>query len=385
MSDDEEVQSFDDEGEFPVRQLSPSQNLKLEADHLGRYQFQTPCYTSADQTIIFYDWDETLFPTETILRDWGLEVPRKSERMLTAAQENDLKAWRKSLREVLEKARSLSSNVCIVTNATRPWVDDSVKEFAPELIDFINTFTKVYAREHLRNTRSLLYRRLTQVNPARHGSEPSDLEVQSALTLAKYFAMKDVASKAYSQYEHQTWKNILSFGDSAYECDALRDVAFRRVPPKHKDERLRAKCLLLPTCPSVSELALRLRFHREVLQAYVEFDGDFDLDLTAANDPLSEIGKALSMPELASLPWLSHAWGIERAPQEKDAEFAIAAVKAIVEEHCAKNQMTIRTGTPTTTAGTLPPSNAGDTESLSSLLSTDSPPESRPSKKLLHF
>jgi hypothetical protein len=205
--------------------------------------------------------------------------------------------------------------------------------------------------------------------------------------MAKYFAMKDMATEAYSQYERQTWKNILSFGDSAYECDALRDVAFRRVAPKDKNERLRAKCLLLPTCPSVSELALRLRFHRVVLQAYVEFDGDFDLDLTAANDPLSEIGKALGMAELASLPWLSHAWGLEKAPQDKDADFALAAVKAMVQEYCEKQRTHVpqRPSTPTTSAGSLPRSNAGDTESLSSALSTDSPPESRSSKKLLHF
>jgi hypothetical protein len=301
-------------------------------DTLRQLSTQTTLYYESDQTIIFYDWDDTLFPTEAIIRYWGMEIPKRKERVLTLDQESELEAWREALLGVLETARQLSSKVCIITNAGPGWVDTCISEFAPNLKDIIDGLTIVYARDHLRTKRSFLYRQMTRVHPARHGSEASDLEVKNALTMAKYFAMKDAAMEFYSQYEYQTWKNILSFGDSTYECDALKDLAFRRVPPRGKEERLRAKCLLLPTSPSVSELTLRLRFHKLLLKTYVDVDRDFDLDLTAATDPLSEIGKALDLPRLASLPWLSHAWGLEKAPQQKKAELSLAALAEILEE-----------------------------------------------------
>lgn len=366
---------FLDGAEDIHRQQSPTKSLMLEAELCAWSKTPTPAYNEADQTIIFYDWDETLFPTEAIVNGWGFALPRKDDddRVMSLQQENDIEAWRKALRDVLETACTLSSKCCIVTNAVRPWVHQCINEFAPELTQLIDNMTIVYAREHLKNTRSLLYRRMTQVNPARHGTSPSDLEVQSALTMAKYFAMKDKVTEFYSQYKQQTWKNILSFGDSAYECDALKDVAFRRVPPAEKTERLRAKCLLLPTCPSVTELALRLRFHKIMLKTYVDFDGDFDLDLTLRSHPLAEIGNALGLPRLASLPWLSHAWGLEKEPAAKDAEIALAAVEEIVEHHERKRARSPGTTT-TTTMQSIPTPSTEDSESEESTSSCGSHP-----------
>jgi hypothetical protein len=300
---------------------------------LGANFVATPMFFNREQTVIFYDWDDTLFPTEEILTQWKIKISSTERPVLTLQQKQDLQAWRSALREVLETACELSARCVILTNAKRPWVEDCIDDLAPEL-EYL--FSKpggvrvVYAIEHLHKTRPELHCRINVANPTRYGSALSEEEFTEALTLAKYAAMKEQVSQFYSQYEQQTWKNILSFGDSYYEYDALRDVAFRRVPPSTKEERLRAKCILWPTSPSVSELALRFRLHEATIQAYVDFDGDVNLDLKQEADPLQAIGKAINLPGLGSVPWLGHAWGLEESPSRNNVERSLSVVRSIV-------------------------------------------------------
>merc|ERR1719188_912525 len=92
-------------------------------------------------------------------------------------------------------------------------------------------------------------------------------------TFHKYVAMETKLTEFYSTYEGQTWKNVLSFGDMPYEYNAIQDVTFRHKAPPGKQENVRTKCFLWQSAPGVSETALRLRFHKTVLPAYVHFDG----------------------------------------------------------------------------------------------------------------
>mmetsp|Transcript_21748 Transcript_21748/g.47510 ORF Transcript_21748/g.47510 Transcript_21748/m.47510 type:complete len:339 (+) Transcript_21748:63-1079(+) len=251
------------------------------------------------QTLIFLDFDDTLFPTTDIFDRWG--VPSKPDQWdkvdLTAEQVRDLKRWQDALFLYLRTARSLSDRCVIVTNAKRGWVDSCISRFAPDLQEL---FTRsdgphvVYARETL-SLRDLPGS--PRGNPVKYADTDEFTEEERAhqLTKAKFTAMQKEAKRFYSQYPEQTWKNILSIGDAKYEHDAAQDLAFRRRAPER--ERLRLKALITPACPRINDLTYRLRLATILWPAYVNFDGDLDLDMNTP-ERLQAIADALDMPEL---------------------------------------------------------------------------------------
>jgi len=145
-----------------------------------------------------------------------------------------------------------------------------------------------------------------------------------ARATAKLEAMKCIANEFYSKYPEQTWKNILSLGDMKYEHEAVQELAFSRRF-MHR-ECLRTKAILLPRRATLSELTLRLQFSRLLLSAYVQHNGDLDLDLRRAKDPLRAIATALGMPQLGDVPFPRHAWGRTPVPEERVAEQALVDV-----------------------------------------------------------
>jgi len=142
--------------------------------------------------------------------------------------------------------------------------------------------------------------------------------------------MRNVAAQFYSRYPEQTWKNILSIGDMKYEHDAVQELALSRQSAAR--EFLRTKAILLPGGPSLSELTLRLRFSCLMLPAYVRFNGNIDLDLRRAPDPLEAIARALGIPELGSLEFPRHAWGRTPVPEQQTADAALDEVAVTVHD-----------------------------------------------------
>eukprot|EP00418_Pyrodinium_bahamense_P010785 CAMPEP_0179109302 /NCGR_PEP_ID=MMETSP0796-20121207/50958_1 /TAXON_ID=73915 /ORGANISM="Pyrodinium bahamense, Strain pbaha01" /LENGTH=353 /DNA_ID=CAMNT_0020807405 /DNA_START=54 /DNA_END=1115 /DNA_ORIENTATION=- len=267
------------------------------------------------QSLLFLDWDETLFPTTDLVENWGITI--NSNQPIPRACEDQLREWRAALMEFLEQACALSELCVIVTNSQRPWVEQCAERFVPELLPLLKQgrLKVVYANEKVRNTEKRRTQ-LLKVRPVRHTSHDIwDAEVADSLTMAKYAAMKDETERFYSKYKGQSWKNIISMGDMHYERLALQEVTFRRQgPPK---ERVRTKTMVLPTSPSLSELALRLQFLQITLLAHVRFNGDFDMDLGIASDPLQAISDALQMPELGTLSFSRHAWGLAPPPSDR--------------------------------------------------------------------
>lgn len=268
-------------------------------------------YAEPTQTLLFLDWDDTLFPTTELLERRGIKI--SSDEPIPQACEDELRQWRAALMECLLQARALSERCVIVTNSQRPWVEQCAARFVPELLPLLGQdgVEVVYARERSPKAE----RRPSKLKPVRHsGKYLYQEEAESALTIAKYAAMKDETARFYSRYPGQSWKNIVSMGDMHYERRALQEVTFRRQgPPK---ENVRTKTVVLPAAPSLSELALQLQFSRLMLLAYIKFDGDFDLDVSSSFDPLLEIGCALNMPEIAGLRFSRHAWGLEPLPSD---------------------------------------------------------------------
>lgn len=310
----EEIRNCDSESGFQgtrgkPRSSSPSaRSTKSTSTLLAPSQLQ---FAEPSQTLIFFDWDDTLFPTTEIFYKWA--QPRKSTttRPLPKGLEEALQPWRQALREYIVMACALSDNCVILTNATRPWIDTCLGRFAPELVPLFekqSNLRVVYARE------------------VADTSERSSKD----LTSAKLQAMKTEAKNFYNRYPGQSWKNIVSLGDMQYEHDAIQALASERLSPP--GERFRTKALLLPSAPSLSELTLRLQFSRLLLPAYVRVDGNFRLDLRSADDPLEAIASAVRMPQLAKLPFPRHAWGRTPPPEEDLASEALDELAVTVHE-----------------------------------------------------
>lgn len=295
------------------------------ADSMG--QAPSDCqFAEPSQTMIMFDWDDTLFPTTEL-------CDRRQ-----ALDPVVLGVWQDALCRYLEQACELSDAVLIITNSRRPWVDRCIDEFVPglrKLFDREHRAPKVvYARERLpeRRTRKAQCMNLRPVRIRTVDLEElTQEEVDEELTFAKYEAMRQEVSRFYSLYPGQSWKNIVSLGDMPYERDAVQEVAFRHV--SEGKENLRLKTMILPTEPTLSEITLRLQFCTQLMLAYVRFDGCFDLDLRGAADPLCSIADALRMPRLAELSFSRHAWDREVEPDgQEEVRRTLLDVAAVVQE-----------------------------------------------------
>lgn len=231
-----------------------------------------------------------------------------------------LERWGSALEEYLTAAADLSDRVVIVTNARGNWVEECIRNFAPRLQGVIipgsaggegvglGKIKVVYARDFLDE----MHKKGRVVGNS--GSKKRD-KVRE-MTQAKFHVMKHEAKAFYNSYPGQTWKNIVSFGDMPYEHEAVLELGMSRRSPS--TECLRIKSFLLPDCCSITELTLRLKFSRVMLPVYVHFDGDLQLNLRDAADPLEELSEALRLPGLLATGFPRHAWGRSDAPKDDE-------------------------------------------------------------------
>jgi len=294
-------------------------------------------YAEPTQTLFFLDWDDTLFPCTELFERWAL--PRRpgvrrggsaaksgkavarqtSQEQVPAELERDLERWREAVEEYLSVVCALSDRCVVVTNSSPPWVESCIERFAPNLRRFFSGGARgvrvVYAGEALRQARASQASMACCCCPQWwHTVQealspiPTSEDRRVELTSAKLSAMRREAIIFYSRYPGQTWKNIISLGDMKYERDAVQELSATRVSPAR--ERLRTKAMVLPGAPTLEELTLWLRLFRVLLPVLARFDGNVDLDLHCAADPLQKLAKALGLPSLShvSLPQLGPTW-----------------------------------------------------------------------------
>ena len=103
------------------------------------------------------------------------------------------------MKELLTNAKELGETI-IITNAETGWVELSCGKWFPELLVFIKQF-KIYS------ARSLF--------------EPQGVTSPCGW---KANAFRAAIDTFYSRYLHQSWKNVISIGDSPHEREALLRV-----------------------------------------------------------------------------------------------------------------------------------------------------------------
>jgi len=296
------------------------------------------------QTLIFLDWDDTLFPTTQIFSRWGMPSdPINSQEkdslppILSAEQVEMLEAFQDSLRRFLRAARHRAS-VVIVTNAKLGWVEECLQRFVPDLLPLFSEVGApkvVYAREFLaiQRRKKRLPTEDMCTNPVRHSNVYSDnaeewqIKMQRELSLAKYEAMR-FESDLFFKGQITTCRNIISMGDMEYEHEAVQELGMTMVLPE--DEELRVKSLLLPEDPSLTELSIRLDLIRLLLPACIHAQHDFFLNLKVESNEtaMQALSQALQLPALSELNIPAHAWGFGKEPSEREVAESLMELAA---------------------------------------------------------
>jgi len=297
-------------------------------------------FSKLEQTLIIYDWDDTLCPSCWI-QD---QAPVLSFFRPPPANE-ELRGPLKQLEESVAKLLTTSmqlGKVVIVTNAQEPWVETSCRNFLPGLMPFLAQIPVRYAhavyedafgsQEALpsspvvRAAEKELQRQAsielgapgmyssparqrptagqdatgeegdedelagktarTDASSARGGLEQvgafslttheSSLDLEAAPQQWKEAAFREELRVFYTRYENQSWKNVISIGDGLFERDALRKVASGRPT---KNRQCRTKTAKLLDEPTIEELIKQLKTVHDGISLIVQYDGNLDLEI----------------------------------------------------------------------------------------------------------
>lgn len=249
-------------------------------------------------TIIFVDWDDTIFPTSWIeekplFKGWLQDKVRPEEVLGTedAAVLDDLD---KVARAFLSAASCHGRLVC-VTLAQRPWQGRTMQAFMPRVASLWKELgiEVAYAHEERLETRRALQPIACSswcINSwPMTGDEKRQLQVQ-ILCAKKRRAMSRRLRRFYGR-EHG-WKNVLSFGDGPAERRALQGIGWERKNPMSqksgKQKRLRIKTVKMLESPDCAQIIQELQLLQAWVPSIAAFDGDFDVSLDDEEGELLE-------------------------------------------------------------------------------------------------
>lgn len=251
-----------DGGGTGVLAMARSLSVKKGARNKDMHKSQVQ-YANKDQTIIFFDWDDTLLPTSW-LRTSPL-VDSQGRINPNGPGNSDLLAnlmrYMSGVTSLLRLAQDLGT-VVIVTNARRPWVDASCRAFLPGVRHAMQRIPVLYGLE--------------LVNAS--GAQAKKGAVN--LTQTKVAAMRTAMNEFYSRYEGQSWKNVVSIGDALFEHDAIRAVVKER-PEYTAGQKCRVKTIKLLEGPSMAGLEAELKVVAAFLRKIVVLNDDMGLDFGA--------------------------------------------------------------------------------------------------------
>eukprot|EP00929_Paragymnodinium_shiwhaense_P099099 TRINITY_DN6065_c0_g1_i3.p1 TRINITY_DN6065_c0_g1~~TRINITY_DN6065_c0_g1_i3.p1 ORF type:complete len:301 (+),score=48.05 TRINITY_DN6065_c0_g1_i3:343-1245(+) len=245
-------------------------------------------YAKPEQTIILLDWDDTLCPSNWIKKNrpiLSFFKPCPADKHFQVP----LKELEDEVEKVLQLAMTLGQ-VVIVTNAMEPWVEVSCKNFLPRLMPLVSRIPTIYARsvyesfgvDRRRGTAG--YNNDQSAMPGMFAADGRDkLGMTTPLALLpqkwKEVVFEQEIRSFYSRYSEQSWKNVISIGDSFFERDALRQVVLTCCPNKHMHKICRTKTAKLLEEPAIEELTAQVRIIHDSLYLMVHHDGNLDIEI----------------------------------------------------------------------------------------------------------
>jgi len=192
-----------------------------------------------EATVIFVDWDDTLL-CSSFLSGAGY---RLDSEMDSAPIDKELKELELSVIGLLKLAMTFG-DVHVVTNAETGWVQLSAKKFLPGVVPLLDQVKVLSARS--------TYETMFPDSPVKW----------------KFCAFQE---KLFSGTKSP--KNVISFGDSHVEREAVRAVTRGLSNTKTKSVKFAEK-------PSMEQLRRQLELVTNCFQYIFGHEGDLDLQLT---------------------------------------------------------------------------------------------------------
>jgi len=217
-----------------------------------------PSKAPNDATVIFVDWDDTLL-CSSHLSAQGLRLDSEVE--MSKETQRELKELEGSVLSLLRLAK-LHGEVYVVTNAETGWVQLSAKKFIPGVLSALDDVKVLSARS--------TYQTMFPDAPIKW----------------KFCAFQERLGRVSVS---ETRRNIISFGDSHVEREAVRAVT-RGLP------NTLTKSVKFAERPSMEQLRRQLELVVSCFQYLVTHDGDLDLQLTVT---VTASAAAAGVPSLA--------------------------------------------------------------------------------------
>lgn len=237
-----------------MNSAEPVSETKAFEDLVGTHKKQLPPAPTVARTIIFLDWDDTLL-CSSVLSGNGIKLDSNLEGAADLMQQLDELST--SIINVLNIAKTYG-DVHIVTNGETGWVQLSAQKFVPRVVPLLDTVTVLSARSTFEN---------------RFPDSPMQW---------KFHAFQRSLAELYS--DPDCIKNVLSFGDSHAEREAIRAVT-RGLP------YTRTKSIKFAERPSIEQLQRQLELVGNCFQYISNHEEDLDLCMS-----LSVAGQTATAP-----------------------------------------------------------------------------------------
>lgn len=203
------------------------------------------------RTIIFLDWDDTLL-CSSVLSGQGIRLDSDMDHALDLLPQLD--ELSESVINVLNIAMSYGE-VHIVTNGETGWVQLSAQKFLPAVVPYLEKVRVLSARSAFEN--------MFPDSPMKW----------------KFHAFQETLADLYS--DSNCVKNVLSFGDSHAEREAIRAVT-RGLP------NTRTKSIKFAERPTIEQLQRQLELVTNCFQYINNHEEDLDLCMSLSVTPNSD-------------------------------------------------------------------------------------------------
>jgi len=270
------------------------------------------CFADRMQTVIVFDWDDTLFPTSYLFDTLRLDlaVPLAQQRRLGATHPRAKEITKKLAKcenhavKILQESH-MAGQVVLVTLAVKGWVEQACRLFYPKVGELLRQLKiRVVSARQEQTTNGKL-------NVSKGLVKAKCRSEEEYWGLLKGRAISKEIEQFYSQYEGQSWKNVISIGDSQFERYGLLAASTAYIQNKRMSQldvtpyspaqsgawqkmdmtqdqehqiRLRVKCCKLLGDPDMDELAVELNTIGKWLTSMVRLDEGFDIDFEALKD-----------------------------------------------------------------------------------------------------
>jgi transcription termination factor NusB len=237
----------------------------------------------ADNTIIVFDWDDTLFPT-TYLNIINYHIDENVKKLLAECELHVI--------NILEYFVNSFYHIYIVSNAEKSWIFRSVEMY----------YNRLHSHELFKKI-NIISARDTYINIYTN-------DFYDSMYMWKYQAMYDIMLKNINAYNNI--KQIISFGDSEYERKAI--LSLTTIFPDIYCKNI--KFTSLPTCTQIINQSIYIK---QIIDFILDHQGTIDLNIEKSIDEYF-FDIITTIPSNNSLPILDSEPDIIIVDRHKDAD-----------------------------------------------------------------